>query len=132
MVQPPCGHPTHARCVATNLETGGERSLFECRAAGCGAQHPRRQNLEAANQADPGLRRRADWFKGGPADAPSGAPTLYNWNQDSPEMGPALDAISMEDLTYRIHTVKKIQPWLASEHARLQTHVIQVVNKQLS
>ena len=38
----------------------------------------------------------------------------------------------MEDLTCRIHAVKKIQPWLASEHARLQTHVIQLVNKQLS
>ena len=47
-------------------------------------------------------------------------------------MGPVLDTVSMEDLTCRIQTVKKIQPWLASEHARLQTHVIQLVNKQLS
>ena len=38
----------------------------------------------------------------------------------------------MDDLTLRIHTVKKIQPWLASEHARLQTHVLQLVIKQLS
>ena len=54
VVQPPCGHPTHARCVVTNLERGGERSLFQCQAAGCGAQHPRQQILDAAVQADPG------------------------------------------------------------------------------
>ena len=38
----------------------------------------------------------------------------------------------MEDLTCRIHTVKKIQPWLASEHACLQTHMIQMDTEQLS
>ena len=38
----------------------------------------------------------------------------------------------MDDLTLRFHTLKKIQPWLASEHARLQTHVLQLVVKQLS
>ena len=47
-------------------------------------------------------------------------------------MGPALDAVGMEDLTCRIHSVKKIKPWLASKYARLQTHVIQMVTKQLS
>ena len=51
---------------------------------------------------------------GGLTDDLSEAPTLYNWNQDSPGMGPALDAISMKDLTCRIHPVKKISPLLAS------------------
>ena len=68
---------------------------------------------------------------GGLTDEPSGVQTLYNWSQDSPGIGPALDAVSMDDLTLRIETVKKVQPQLASEHARLQTHVLQLV-KQLS
>ena len=38
----------------------------------------------------------------------------------------------MDDLTLRFHTMKKIQLWLASEHARLQTHVLQLVIKQPS
>ena len=69
---------------------------------------------------------------GGLTDEPSGVPTLYNRSQDSPGIGPALDAVSMDDLTLRIETVKKVQPQLASEHARLQTHVLQLVIKQLS
>ena len=69
---------------------------------------------------------------GGLTDEPSGVPKLYNWSQDSPGIGPALDAVSMDDLTLRIETVKKVQPQLASEHARLQTHVLQLVIKQLS
>lgn len=132
VVQLPCGHPIHARCVLSNLERGGERSLLQCRTAGCGTQHPRRDNLAAAVQADPGLRRRAERMIGGLDDEQSGAPTLYNWSQDSPGIGPALDAVSMDDVTFRIHTVKKIPPWLASEHARLQTHVLQLVVKQPS
>ena len=59
-------------------------------------------------------------------------PTLFNWSQDSLGIGPALDEVSMDNLTLRFHTVKKIQPWLASEHARLQNHVPQLVVKQLS
>ena len=132
VVQLPCGHPIHAGCVISTLERGGERSLLQCRAARCGAQHSRRDNLVAAVQADPGLRQRAERMIGGLTDEPSGVPTLYNWSQDSPGIGPALDAVSMDDLTLRIETVKKVQPQLASEHARLQTHVLQLVIKQLS
>ena len=83
----------------------------------------------AAVQADPGLRQRAERMIGGLTDEPSGVPTLYNWSQDSPGIGPALDAVSTDDLTLRIETVKKVQPQLASEHARLQTHVLQLVIK---
>ena len=118
--------------MLSNLENGGERSILQCRAAGCGAQHPQRADLAAAVQADPGLRRRAERLTGGLADEPSAARTLYHWNQDGPGIGPALDAFSMDDPTLRIHTVKRIQAWLASEHARLKTHVLQLVVKQLS
>ena len=57
---------------------------------------------------------------------------LYHWNQDSPGTGPALDGVSMDDLTPRLQTVKKVQPGLAQDHARIQTHVLQLVNKQLA
>ena len=129
VVQLPCGHPVHARCVLSNLENGGGRLLLQCRAPGCGAERPRRDTLAAAVQADPGLRRRAEKLAGGLTDEPTAAPTLFNWSQDSPGIGPALDDVSMDDLTLRFHTVKKIQPWLASQHARLQTHVVQLVVK---
>ena len=51
---------------------------LQYRAAECGAHHPRRGNLIAAVQADPGLRRRAERLAGGLADETSDAPTLYN------------------------------------------------------
>ena len=57
---------------------------------------------------------------------------LYHWNQGSPGIGPALDGVSMDDLTLRFQTVKKVQPGLAQDHARIQTHILQLVNKQLA
>ena len=88
VVQLPCGHPVHARCVLSNLENGGGRLLLQCRAPGYGAEHPRRDTLAAAVQADPGLRRRAERLAGGLTDEPTAAPTLFHWSQDSPGIGP--------------------------------------------
>ena len=88
--------------------------------------------MAAAVQADPGLRYRADRMAGGMGDASSEAGTLYGWHQNSPGIGPALDNVIMEDLALRFQTVKKIKSWLASDHARLQTHVLNLVNKELS
>ena len=76
-------------------------------------------------QADPGLQRRAERLIGGLNE---GRRALCSWNQDS--IGPASDEVSMDDLTPRFQTIKNIQPRLASDHARLQTHVLQLVNKQ--
>ncbi|CAB1098462.1 unnamed protein product [Ectocarpus sp. CCAP 1310/34] len=98
----------------------------------CGAQHSRRNSLEAAVQADSGLQLRAERLKRGLNDEPHGARSLYIWNQDSPGIGPALDDVSMDDLSLRFQTVKKVQPRFASDHARLQTHVLHLVNKQLA
>ena len=57
---------------------------------------------------------------------------LYTWNQDSPGIGPALDAVSMDDLTHRFHKSKKFHPWPAPDRAGLQTHVLQLVIKRRS
>ncbi len=132
VVELPCRHVIHARCVLSSLERGGAHALLECRVAGCGTQHPRQDNLEAAVQADPGLRQRAERLIRGLNEVPSGGRMLYNWNQDSPGIGPALDDVSMDDLTLRFQTVKKVQPRLASDHARIHTHVLQLVNKELA
>ena len=48
VVELPCGHVIHARCVLSNLERGGSRALLDCRVEGCGIQHPRQDTLEAA------------------------------------------------------------------------------------
>jgi len=38
----------------------------------------------------------------------------------------------MEDLTARFETVKKVKSWLASEHAKIQTHVLNLLNSSLA
>ncbi|CAN0575795.1 unnamed protein product, partial [Laminaria digitata] len=58
----PCGqgrHVLHARCVVEALARGAAPAPLRCPAVDCGALHPRRDALEAAVQADPGLRNRA-------------------------------------------------------------------------
>lgn len=54
IVNLPCGHVIHARCVLSNPESGGERALLGCRVNGCGARHHRRETLTAVVQADRG------------------------------------------------------------------------------
>ncbi|CAB1115519.1 unnamed protein product [Ectocarpus sp. CCAP 1310/34] len=102
--------------------------------AECAGVRSSRDNvcLEAAVQADPGLQLRAERLIRGLNDEPHGARSLYIWNQDSPGIGPALDDVRMDALTFRFQTVKKVQPRYASDHARLQTHVLHLVNKQLA
>ena len=77
---------------------------LRCPAANCGAQHPRRDTLEAAVQADPGLRNRAGRIGGGTIgdeDLRSRG-FWYGWDQDSLGIGPPLDAVSMDDLRQTI------------------------------
>lgn len=55
----PCGqgrHVPHASCVVETLPRGAAAAPLRCPAANCGAQHLRRDALEAAAQARPGLR----------------------------------------------------------------------------
>lgn len=131
MVNLPCGHVIHARCVLSNLESGGEQALG-CRVTGSGAQHPRRENLEAAVQADAGLRYRANRMVGGLSPTLGDGRNFFLWHQDSPGIGPALDAISVDDLSHRFEMVKKVLPSLAADHAKLNTHVLQLLNEQLA
>ena len=66
----PCGqgrHVLHARCVVEDLARGVAPAPLRCPAVSCGAQHPTRDALEAAVQADPGLRNRAARLGGGTA-----------------------------------------------------------------
>ena len=69
-------HPIHARCVLSSFEGRGASAPLVCGAARCEADDLRRDNLEAAVQADPGLRGRAERLIGELADNPSGAPML--------------------------------------------------------
>ncbi|CAB1119445.1 unnamed protein product [Ectocarpus sp. CCAP 1310/34] len=117
---------------ASTLVPVPDAECARVRVHGCGDQHSRRDSLEAAVQADPGLQLRAERLIRGLNDEPHGARPLYIWNQDSPGIGPALDDVSMDDLSLRFQTVKKVQPRFASDHARLQTHVLHLVNKQLA
>lgn len=99
-------YSTQGVYVVTNLGRGGDRALLTCGVNRCGAQYPRRENLAAAVQADPGLRVRSEQMAGGLSDEPN--TFIYQWNQDSPGVGPALDEVSMEDLKLRFETVKKV------------------------
>ncbi|CAN0472312.1 unnamed protein product, partial [Laminaria digitata] len=67
----PCAqgrHVLHARCVVEALARGAAPAPLRCPAVDCGALHPRRDALEAAVQADPGLRNRAARMRGGTID----------------------------------------------------------------
>ena len=65
----PCGqgrHVRHARCLVEVLARGTGSGPLRCLAIDCGALYPRRDALEAAVQADPGLRNQAARVGGGP------------------------------------------------------------------
>ena len=54
----PCGHRhiMRVRCVVEAIRTSGSHAQLICGTRGCTARHGRRESLEAAVQADPGLR----------------------------------------------------------------------------
>ena len=66
----PCGrqHATHARWVVNAVGRGGAQASFLCGARGCTIRHGRREAIEAAVQADPGLRVTAAGLRGRPDD----------------------------------------------------------------
>ena len=58
----PCGqrrHALHAHCVVEAFASNAAPAPLRCLAVNCGAQHPRRDVLEAAVHADLGLCNRA-------------------------------------------------------------------------
>ena len=52
----------------------------------------------------------------------------YRWDQNSPGIGPPLDAVSLENLGQRFATGKTVQLQLAGAHARLSVHVLGILN----
>ena len=112
------------------LARGAASAPLRCPAANCGAQHPRRDALEAAFQANPGLRNWAGRMGGGTIvdeDLRNGV-FWYGWDHNSLGIGPLLDAVSMDDLRQRFATGKKVPPQLAGAHARLRIHVLGILN----
>ena len=120
----------HALCVVEALARGAAPAPLRCPAANCGAQHPRRDALQAAVQADPGLRNRAQRMGGGTkGDEDLRSRGLwYGWDQNSLGIGPPLDAVSMDDVRQRFATGKEVKPELAGAHARLSIHVLGILN----
>ncbi|CAN0556113.1 unnamed protein product, partial [Laminaria digitata] len=116
--------------VVQALARGAAPAPLRCPAVDCGALHPRRDALEAAVQADPGLRNRAARMGGGTiGDEDLRSRGLwYGWDQNSLGIGPPLDAVSLDDLGQRFATGKKVQPQLAGAHARLSVHVLGILN----
>ena len=108
-------HVLHARCVVEDLARGVAPAPLRCPAVSCGAQHPTRDALEAAVQADPGLRNRAACMGGGTADDADlrSRGLWYGLGQNSLGVGPPLDAVSLDGLQQRFETGGKVQPQLA-------------------
>ena len=126
-------HVLHARCVVEAPASSAAPAPLRCPTVNCGAQHPRRDALAAAAQADSGLRNRARRTGGGTiSDEDLCSRGLwYGWDQNSLGTGPPLDAVSLEDLEQRFATEKIVQPQLAGAHAHLSVHVLGVLNHAL-
>ena len=120
----------HARCVAEALARGTAPAPLCCPAVNCGARHPRRDALEAAVQAGPGLRDRTVRMGGGGIGSEDirSRGLWYGWDQTSLGTGMPLDAVSLEDLGQRFATGEKVQLQLAEAHARLSVHVLGILN----
>ena len=123
-------HVLHARCVVVALARGAAPAPLRCPAVNCGVQHPRHDALEAAVQADPGLRNRAGRMGGGTIGDENlrSRGLWYGWDQNSLGIGSPLGAVSLDDLGQRSATGKKVQPQLAGAYARLSVHVLGILN----
>ena len=127
----PCGqgrHVLHARCVVEALARGGAPAPLSCPAVSCRSQHPRRDVLEAAVQADPGLRKLAARIRGGAAGDVDLRGLWNGVDQNSRSEAPPRDAVSLDDLQERFETGGKVQPRLAGAHARISVHVLGILN----
>ena len=131
----PCGrqHAMHARCVVDAVTRGGAQALLLCGARGCTVRDGRREGLGAADQSDPGLRVTAARLGGRPDDGEEGRRDglCYPWEQNTLGIaGPLCDA-PLEDLQQRFVTAVKVQPRLATAHAKLITRVPGLLNHTL-
>ena len=120
----------HARCVVSAVRRGGAQAPLLCGARGCTVRHGRREALEAAVQADPGLRVTAARLGGRPYDREEGHRDglYYPWDQNTLGIAGPLDDVPLEDLQQRFVTVVIVQPRLATAHAKLITHVLGLLN----
>ena len=111
----------------------GVQAPFVCSESRCGARHGRREGLEAAVQADPGLRDAAVALTGRPEEDNEGhrQGLYYTWDQDSLGVADPLDRVSLTALQMRFITVVKVKPNLATTHAKLITHLLGLVNHAL-
>ena len=78
---------------------GGHRRRL-CGERGCGARHGRREALDAAAQADPGIRDAAAALRGRPEQDDEGhrQGLYFPWDQDSLGVANLLDSVSLNDL----------------------------------
>ena len=101
----PCGnrHVMHARCVVNAVRRGGARAPLLCGASACTARNGKREALEAAVQADPGLRITAVGLGGRLDEGEEGRINglYYPWDQDTLGISSPIDDVSLEDLEQR-------------------------------
>ena len=113
-------------------ERGGRAPLL-CGARGCTACHGRREALEEAVQADAGLCATAVGLGGKPDDDEDGRlrGLCYPWEQDTLRIAGPLDDVPVENLEQPFATVVRVQPRLATAHAKLFTHVLGLLSHTL-
>ena len=89
--------------------------------------------LEAAVQADPGLRATSAGLGGRPGDGEEGRRSglCCPWHQNVLGIAGPLDDVLLVDLQQRLVTVVKVQPRLATAHAKRITHVLGLLNHAL-
>ena len=106
----PCGHRhvMHARCVAEAM--GGSHVQLICGTRGCTGHHRRRELLEAAVQANPGLRVAVAGLRRRPDNSwgERREELCYPWDQTSLGLAGPLDDVSLEQLQQRFITVVKV------------------------
>ena len=123
----------HARCVANAVRRGGAQAPLLCRARGCTVCNGGREVLEAAVQADPGLRVTAAGLRGrhddGEEERRDG---LYHpWDRNTLGIAGPLDDVPLKDLQQRFVTVAKVQSRLASAHVKRITRELGLLNQAL-
>ena len=97
------------------------------------ARHVRRETVEAAVQADPGLRVTAAGLVERPDDGEEERQDglCYPWDQNTLGIAGPLDDIPLEDLQQVFVTVVKVQPRLVTANAKTITHLLGLLNHAL-
>ena len=131
----PCGrqYAMHARCVVNAVRRGEAQAPLLCEASERTVRHGRREAFKAAVQVAPGLRATAAGLAGRPDDGEEGRGygLCYPVDQNTLGIAGPLDDVLLEDLQQRFATVVKVQPRLATTHAKLVTHVLGLPNHAL-